>query len=342
MQQQISKLQQDLNDLDDYETTIDDRLKESDVSDAEKIELQKEKRAITASRQATQKRLDDIRKNLSQLTARRQQLEAALNTKLPAKSGNLSIRSIPQRMNQDQERATQWVSAAYPHTDGFRAPILAWLRKWAPKSRAAEHFEKWSNRYTLVKAWQFRSGYRPQKSGSTRVRWNKTATPLRMFVMKDSFRGSQNRKGREPWTGTSPRGLQLAEEYFTVIGVAHRDYEPVFSSRLYPAPAGTGLTAYAQAIFYNANPQRLASGSAQTQPQLGWDTLNWDPGIRVPQWAAPALRSAPKWPWDAFDGSTSQTVAKVRLNWQARLMPVRTRRLEQAAVTVSGDTRKNL
>jgi hypothetical protein len=45
---------------------------------------------------------------------------------------------------------------------GLRAllALLAKLLDQLEKSKAAEHYEKWTNRYTLVKAWQFRSGYR--------------------------------------------------------------------------------------------------------------------------------------------------------------------------------------
>ncbi len=341
MTDRITKLRRDMGDLDQFEKKIDDRLKEDDVSPQETAELQREKRAIQRSRVAKQQRLNDIEQNLEKLRQKRAQLEADLNQPLPATSDNPSVRSIPRHMNQAQERYTQWVRATYPQTDGFRAPIRAWLDQWAPMSKAADHFDKWTNRYTMVKAWQFRSGQRTRKSG-TRVTWNKLKKPLRMFVMKGTYRGSRDRKGRELWTGTGSAAKREAEKLFTVIGVAHRDYEPLFSTVLYPAPATTGMTAYAQAIFYNANRQQPGSGRERAQANIGWDTLNWDPSIRVPEWGAPAHQSAPRWPWEAFDGAANQAVAKVKLNWQAKLMPVRTKRLQEAAVTVSGNARKNV
>ena len=102
------------------------------------------------------------------------------------------------------------------------------------------------------------------------------------------------------------------------------------------------MTSYAQAIFYNANRQSPDSGRGQTQSKIGWDTLNWDPDVRVPEWGAAAHQSAPKWPWEAFDGSAQDAVAKVKLNWQAKLMPVQTRRLKQAASALEGDAQKNV
>ena len=341
MQKRIDKLRDELDDLDDFEKDITDRLGESDVSADEKSKLRKEQAEIKKSRLAKQERIKEIETKLSEISSQRAELEQAMNQPLPTASDNPSVKSIPQKMNQNQERYTQWVRATYPQTDGFRAPIRAWLKKWAPKSKAADHFDKWTNRYTLVKSWQFRSGFRPRKSGN-RVVWRDQKKPLSMLVMQDTFRGSRDRKGHEKWTGADSASKREAEKLFTLIGVAHRDYQPLFSKVLYPAPSESGMTSYAQAIFYNANRQQPGSGRGQTQEKIGWDTLNWDPSVAVPEWGAPAHEAAPKWPWEAFDGSTQQAVAKVKLNWQAKLMPVRTSRLEDAAVTLSGDARKNL
>ena len=341
MQKRVDKLRRDLDDLDDFEKDIDKGLEDDNISSDQKSKLRRERQEIIQSRQRKQNRIQEIEAKLGELKTRQAQLEQALNQPLPTTSDNPSIRSIPRQMDQNQERQTQWVRATYPQTDGFRAPVRAWLKKWAPKSEAAGNFDKWTNRYTLVKAWQFRSGYRPRKSGNA-ITWQKKEEPLAMFVMQGSYRGSQPRKGIEPWTRTDSASKRKAEELFTFIGVAHRDYTPLFSEVLYPSPSKTGMTAYAQTIFYNANRQQLSSGDQTSQPKIGWDTLNWDPSVRVPEWGARPHESAAKWPWEAFDGSTNQSVAKVKLNWQAKLMPVQTKRLEDAAVTLDGDTRKNI
>ncbi len=285
MQERVDKIRRDLNDLDDYEEDVDERLGEGDVSETERSELQREKQAIQESRQAKQDRIAEIEQKLGELRASRTQLEQAMNQPLPTQSDNPSVESIPRQMNQEQARYTQWVRATYPQTDAFRAPIRAWLDQWAPKSKAAEHFDKWTNRYTLVKAWQFRSGYRSRRSGN-QVSWSNQETPVRMFVMQDTFRGARDRKGYEKWTGTDSASKREAEKRFTLVGVAHRDYQPLFSEVLYPAPAKTGMTSYSQAIFYNANRQQAGPGRGQWQEKIGWDTLNWDPAIRVAEWGA--------------------------------------------------------
>ena len=340
MADRIEKLRSDLDDLDDFENDIDKRLDEDDASAEEKSDLQREKQEITKSREQKQKRIEEIQNKLDEIRQQRTDLEQAMNQPLPTKSDNPSVNSIPKKMNQDQERYTQWVRATYPQTDGFRAPVRAWLKQWASLSNAAENFDKWTNRYTLVKAWQFRSGYRTKKSDN-KVTWSKQKKPLAMFVMQDAYRGWRDQKGREKWTGKDSTSKREAEKLFTVIGVAHRDYKPLFSEVLYPAPAKTGMTAYAQAIFYNANRQQAGSGRSRSQDKIGWDTLNWDPSAQIPEWGASSYESAAKWPWEAFDGSTQSAVAKIKLNWQAKLMPVQTERLTEATETLEGDSKKN-
>lgn len=341
MSDRIQKLRKDLDDLDDFESDIDKRLAESDVEADEKRKLQDEKEAIRDSRVRKKERITELQKKLAELGAKKSELEQIANQPLPTKSDNPSINSIPKQLDQNQSRQTQWVRSTYPQVDAFRAPIRALLKKWAPKSNAAENFDKWTNRYTLVKAWQFRSGYRSQKSGR-RVTWSKRKKPLSMLVMQDSFRGTTSQKGHEDWTRSDSASKRRAEKLFTLIGVAHRDYEPLFSEVLYPAPSDSGMTTYAQAIFYNANKQQANTASGTVQRKIGWDTLNWDPAIDVPEWGASPLRTAPKWPWEAFDGAAQKRVAKVKLNWQAKLMPVQTERLKDASVTVDGAARKNL
>ena len=342
MQDRVDKLERDLKDLENFEKAIDDRLNEDDVAPNEKAELEREKQQIARSREGKQGRLSEIEEKLNEIRSQRTQLQQVMNQPLPTQSDNPSVDSIPRFMDQSQERYTQWVRATYPQTDAFRAPIRAWLNQWAPKSKASEHFDKWTGRYTMTKAWQFRSGQRTRKSGN-QVQWSKQKKPLSMLVMSDTFRGgSRDRKGYEKWAGRSQVSKREAEKMFTLVGVAHRDYQPLFSQILYPAASKTGMTAYAQAIFYNANKQRPGSGRGLAQEKIGWDTLNWDPNINAPEWGAPAHETAPKWPWEAFDGSAQKTVARVKLNWQAKLMPVQTTRLTDATVTLDGNARKNV
>ena len=81
------------------------------------------------------------------------------------------------------------------------------------------------------------------------------------------------------------------------------------------------------------------------QAKLGWDTLHWDPNSNVSEWGAPAIEvanaSKAKWPWDVFKSDAELGAhARVKLNWQGKLMPVTQRRFMKAfpAALPEGET----
>lgn len=278
---------------------------------------------------STVRERDELNAKARQVEAEQLTLEASLAGLQGGQSQNLSLEHIPAQMNPEQERVTQWVRATMPNLDQMRAPILGLMKQHLKKSHAAEHFEKWTNRYALIAAWKFRSGQRLKRTGTASASWSRQRDPLGMLVMQDSYRESEPRKGLEVWTGSSSEAQQEAESLFTVLGIAHRGFEPLFSSTVFPAPQQNGITTVGLGILYNASPQSSPSGG-QTQPLLGWDTLNWDTGAAsLPEWGAPASQSATRWPWELFDAVDSESL--VKLNWQAKLMPVTKSRLEQLA-----------
>jgi hypothetical protein len=253
-------------------------------------------------------------------------------------------------MNQAEERYTQWVRATHPYVDAFRATILTQFESQLEESKAAEHFIKWTNRYTLVKAWQFRSGYRFEKVSRNQGRWTKkpNVKPLSMYVMKDAYERTgirRDRKGHEPWTLDTVSGKREAERMFTVLGMVHRELEPLFSPVIFPKASDNGMTTFAQAIYYNGNDQQpvpIGTRNSQ-QAKLGWDTLNWDPSAATPEWGSEPSRSSAKWPWEIFEGAREVGTARVKLNWQAKLMPVTKARLRAAAADqLLGEMRNNL
>ena len=158
-----------------------------------------------------------------------------------------------------------------------------------------------------------------------------------MYVMLSAFAKNgerRDRKGHETWTLDTATGKQQAEQLFTVIGMTQRDFAPLFSPVIYPAANDDGLTTFAQAVYYNGNGQKPAPTGAKSKAQakIGWDTLNWDPSSATPEWGAEPFQSSAKWPWEIFDSNTTFVgTARVRLNWQAKLMPVTETRFDQAA-----------
>jgi|GEM_PF-5516819 len=333
----IEDLNEEIGELDDYTETIDNRLDFDDVPAEEKEELEEEKQAIEDVREELVKDRAESQSALKRMREEKAKLPSLGD--LPSHSENPSLSRIPELMNQQQERYTQWVRSTQPYVDSFRAPILAMFKRHLKKSKAAERFEKWTNRYAMVKAWQFRSGYRIERTGNASATWRETEDALHMHVLKEAFDGEVTRKGSEPWTQSTDSGKRKAEEYFTLIGFAHRDFEPLFSSVVYPSASDQGNTCYAQAIFYNANKQQSSNGG-ETQAKLGWDTLNWDPESTVPEWAGPATESNAKWPWEIF--SQAEQSVKVKLNWQAKLMPVTQSRLEDSEDELDGGMSNNV
>ena len=170
-----------------------------------------------------------------------------------------------------------------------------------------------------------------------------------MLVMKGTYdRNGIARKGQETWTRSDTAGKEEAEDLFTVIGLGHRKLQPLFSPTVFGLPHDRGLTTYAQAILYNANPQSpivalSANGPINFQAKIGWDTLNWDPAFPTPSWGSePAIGEA-KWPWEIFSEARQTDSIKVKLNWQAKLMPTTRSRLQQATIEyVASDMNETL
>jgi hypothetical protein len=344
----IQRLSSDIQTLDKQETDVDKLLNDAPADSPQASELEQEKIEIETLRTKKQATIEELKIKLADLDREFGQLMknvAEYQSTIAGQGGNLSNSAghLPGELNQQQERYTQWVRATWPYVDALRAPILDQFDHQLRRSGAKQHFIKWTTRYTLVKAWQFRSGYRFEKTGEASGRWTKPdyAQPLQMYVMKNAFDDSGvEQKGREPWTGSNNDSKREAEQLFTIVGLAHREFVPRFSPTIFPMPHDRGMTTYAQSIIYNANRQETArSGNRSTvQPKVGWDTLNWDPATETPEWGSQPRVSEARWPWEVISSARPSDSVKVKLNWQAKLMPVTQSRLEQAALdNATGD-----
>ncbi len=214
------------------------------------------------------------------------------------------------------ERKSQWVRATYPYVESFREPMVKWMKDgWAifnlNISNAATYYTHWSNRYTLAKSYEIRSG----KFGAGGI-----ATP-KMFIMKDS---DSSKKGYEAWTN----GDAEAESLFVVYAVAYRPQEKAhFASKLFAKTELEGSVAFSAAMLYNANGRNVpAQGSGYNPVQLnnGWDTLNWLPAQVTHEWGShkPSM-SGGNDPWRVFGGNkNANNGSKVQINWQSKLVPI--------------------
>jgi hypothetical protein len=346
IRRRIQQLEASIQMLGQLEANIDKQLADAkELTADERQKFQAEKQEINLSRTEKQQRIVELMKQLAELQKQQDEINSAvasMRQPLPPGSGNISAKATHlarDKMRQSEERYTQWVRATYPYVDSFRAPILSQFDNVLSESDAPKHFRKWTDRYTLTKAWQFRGGFRFRRDSNNSGHWEKDAKaePLQMYVMTGAFAKAgerRDRKGHEPWTLDTPAGKQQAEQFFTLIGVTQRDLTPQFSPVIYPLATDNGITTFAQAIYYNSNEQKpLAIGAkSKTQAKVGWDTLNWDSTSATPEWGAEPFKSSAKWPWEIFDSSTTFVgTTRVRLNWQAKLMPVTESRFNQAA-----------
>lgn len=219
----------------------------------------------------------------------------------------------------EEESTTQWTRATYPYVDSGRAPVVSTLEGIlvVPLSKAGTYYTHWTNRFTLVKTWQFRKGERFGRP---------SAEPLALYVMRDS---KPLERGSEPWT----RDNREAERLFTLTGFARRDVETLFSPRVYSSPEPKNWVATAQAILYNANEQQpgTVGSKGTTQPVVGWNTLNWADPSQVPEYGAePSEDTDSNWfPWSGLIKGWKNPPA-VKLNWQAKLVPVTRTRLDDS------------
>ncbi len=213
------------------------------------------------------------------------------------------------------ERKSQWVRATYPYVVSFREPMLDFMENGfggllnLDLANAATYYTHWSNRYTLAKSWEIRSGVTALNSGLV----------PRMLILKDS---DPDTKGFEPWTHNN----RLAEELFVVYAVASRSpSNSTFASVLFPKSNPHGSLAISAAMVYNANPRNLPAqqnGLGTTQRNNGWDTLNWLPPVQSPEWGGQHPLPGGDF-WSVFQGNLpANRGAQVQINWQAKLVPL--------------------
>jgi hypothetical protein len=373
----IAKLTQLFNDVQDLK-------EQTGVNQEERRSFQDEQQKISEAIAAKRKELQERKKDLEDLKKKEREIESALSKlkKAPDGSGNISASAkhlalvdilppqggnaggTPQParfvgMNQAEERTTQWVRATYPYVDAFRAPIIAMFKENLDECEAAKHYKKWTDRYTLTKSWQFRSGYRFRKAGTDATgndfgEWYRDgkSPPLAAYVMVERFEPDKKpkpaqpgarvvQKGYEEWTKDTEEAKNMAEDMLSVVAMTHHEIEPLFSPVVYPEATKKGLTTFAQAIYYNGNEQTPGEKDKKstTQAKVGWDTLNWTHDKPVPEWGTALAQSPAKYPWDLFESSEVwKGNAAVKLNWQAKLMPVTKRRLTPAVAVAAKES----
>ncbi len=189
------------------------------------------------------------------------------------------------------------VRAATPWVQLWRKPVLAFAARHLPLSEYGAFYLEWSNTFTLNMA-----------------RWQGEDYETYLYVLADT-RTSGRDKGREPWTVRA--GSLRADELFAFVGFAHTPAPHVFGPGLFRQTQPDGIAAFTQAALYNANPQDPdrppppPRAAADWQPVVGWDTLNWSPDVRVPEFRFGRAR----------DDRDLVRQPRVLVNWRAKLAP---------------------
>jgi hypothetical protein len=205
----------------------------------------------------------------------------------------------------DDPKKSQLIRAATPWVQWWRQPWMDFGKRALLLSRFACAVETRSTQYTL-----------------SIVKSLKEDKSINLYVLKDlDLNGSG--KTHERWTYS--QNSSRADQLFTVVGFAHRPAPDVASGGIFRQENPDGIVCYAQAMFYNANPQQRDSGDKNWQPTAGWDTLNW--ANRVPEYPGPVPSGD-----DCPTPTTPQP--RIQLNWQCKLIP--TTRLTEAALFQTG------
>lgn len=245
-------------------------------------------------------------------------------------SGNPSLDDYELQVDWNFEAYSQWTRATYPYVNAMRRPIagaLAMFPGGVPLSRAATWYMQWTSRLTIAKAAEFRTGII-------------TGERLAMYVLRDSERGGAmrshdgSRKGYEAWVNDK----LAAERLFTVMAFAHRQRPPSTAAKFVGEPEPGTVVAYSQAMIYNGNPQMAGSGG-ETQPKVGWDTLNWEGGAKEFDHPDDPRRSSVD---NIGELLKRESWVDVKLNWQAKLVPVTPTRLRSAWQRLPADMRARL
>lgn len=236
-------------------------------------------------------------------------------------TNNPSRKKLP-KFDWQSERRDQYMRGTYPMVDSLRSPVREFCKDFLSISNASTWFVHWTNRYTSVEVHNRRITPSPLAAGQPH-----------MYLMRDS---SPQKKGYEPWAvENDPEKENSAEKIFTMVAFAWRQKgEPMIGAPLFRNPNNEGRLTYSMSMYYNANGRKVPKtqpAPGLVQPNTGWDTLNWLPPVDAPEWGAPPRDGSDVGLWKIVSGNVpANRGAQVRLNWQAKLMPITETRLLKA------------
>lgn len=226
-------------------------------------------------------------------------------------------------------KMTQLARASFPWVNYHRKPVMDVLAATMHLAKAKDYYFHWTNGYSksIVKEQQKPQGNDPDSH-------------LGLYVLK-GHDGPD--KGYELWNAAEYS--TLADDYFTLIGVAHQESPMVIGKPVFQQQHPDGMLAYSMALLYNANDQqrpqhRIDPNCKRVVPvrqaNTGMDTLNWHPGSRqtvegCSSASGEGLSSHDDEfrPFELLGIGLPAEYPRIQVNWQSKLVPATGHRLSQ-------------
>lgn len=223
-------------------------------------------------------------------------------------------------------KVSQLTRATFPWVNYHRQPVLDAFGSALQFAKSKDLYFHWTNGYS-------KSILDEQQQGEA----NDPDSHLGLYVMKGT-EGPD--KGYELWN--LAEHSDLADDLFTVIGLAHRGPPTVSGQPIFRQEHPDGMAAYAMAMLYNGNEQQRPEHRIDMtckrilpirQANVGMDTLNWKPGSlqsKVGCEERPSgTRPGENRPFELLGIGIPAEYPEIQVNWQSKLVPATAYRLSQ-------------
>lgn len=226
-------------------------------------------------------------------------------------------------------KMTQLARATFPWVNYHRKPVLDALAGTLQLAEAKDFYFHWSNGYSkmIIQEQQVPRGDDPDSH-------------LGLYVLL-GYKGPD--KGYEQWN--IAKHSTKADDYFTVIGLAHQEPPFVIGKPIFRQEHADGMLAYSMALLYNGNEQQRPEHRINPtckrlvpirQANVGMDTLNWYPGSRQKDAGCnvasgePAVSQDGEYrPFELLGIGIPAEYPRIQVNWQSKLVPATSHRLSQ-------------
>jgi hypothetical protein len=233
------------------------------------------------------------------------------------------------------ESRSQMLRATYPWVAHWRKNTRTFFLYTCTLSGAEGDYEKWTNTYSReASEWLRFPTDREFRKRLTQVNGSgsgENGRGVHLYVMMGLKETSDGiTKSREDWNQDDISATLLADERFCIMGFAKTPKSWVASRPFFRQENPFGMFCYSQAMLYNGNEEQRPAdsrGNGQRQPNVGWDTLNWNSNEAIEWKTSDDLDNPPR----------------IKLNWQAKLTPVTLAKMTKTipmAALMDGDIRR--